>query len=91
MESVATDVPTTTGIPYSLAIVAAGASGPPVSVTNPFIFGNTGVNTGDAWGYTSIVSGIIVRRSSLEAITVANPLEHFPSHLSDVFKHPISP
>jgi hypothetical protein len=47
IDSVAVDVPTTAGIPYSPAIVAAGAGKLPKSVTKPIIFGKMKVNSGD--------------------------------------------
>lgn len=73
MSSVALDVPTMVGMPYSLATVAGSLKMPPMSETNPENFGKSGISCRDRKGQIKMASPSVKSMPSGVLITVARP------------------
>ena len=74
MRSVATDVPTTHGMPYSRLTVAAWVSEPPPSHTQAPMIANAGVQLGDVASVTRISPSSRSNSSIADTITRALPV-----------------
>ena len=74
MRDVATDVPTTHGMPYSRLTMAAWVSEPPPSHTQPAMRAKAGVQLGEVASHDQDLALLEVRNSSVaDTITLARP------------------